>query len=59
MIDIVVTAIQPSFAAMSKQWIEEIELTDEAFAQLFEFVVRPIQDKIRKNAETLQGLIRK
>lgn len=59
MIDIVVTAIKPSFPLMSKQWIEEIELSDDALAKLFEFVVQPIQDKIRKNAETLQRLVQK
>lgn len=59
MIDIVVNAIKPSFPLMSKEWIEEIELSDDALAKLFEFVVQPIQEKIRKNAETLQSLIQK
>jgi hypothetical protein len=59
MIDIVVTAIKPGFPLMSKQWIEEMELSDEVLVKLFEFVVQPIQDKIRKNAATLQGLIQK
>jgi hypothetical protein len=58
MLDVIVTAVKPGMSDVTVELFTD-NLTPEQIGELFTYVSQPIQDKILKNAHSLQSLQKK